>query len=51
MSNLDMDRPLNVFKYQCIARQKTFLITIFIYKLSDFGFTKFPFQNYYKLIN
>ena len=41
--------PLNVFKYQYIARQKNFSLQFFNYKLSAFGITNFPFQNYYKL--
>ena len=35
-----------VIKYQFIARQKTFFIIIFINKLSAFGITEFPFQNF-----
>ena len=41
----DMDRPLNDFKYQFIAKQKTFLIMIFVNTLNAFGITKFTFKN------
>ena len=42
----DTDIPLNIFKYQFFAKQKTFFIIIVINNLSAFGIPKLPFRKY-----